>query len=198
MEEAIKLLNCLYCRTDVEHYSQTQEFKNNQAEMQKKRLKTRLKNGTASFGRKCSECEREDLNPMNSSGLCPRCYINLWTVDRYKNDIQFKLASALRGRLRMALHGNKKVGSAVDLLGCSVEDFKLHLESRFTDGMSWDNYGHGVDKWNMDHMVALYHFDLTDLQDLKKACHYTNIQPMWHSENCSWGAKIKIPLESKT
>ena len=55
--------------------------------------------------------------------------------------------------------------------------------------MSWDNYG--IEGWHMDHIIALANFDLQDPEQFKRACHYTNLQPMWAKENISWGAKNK-------
>lgn len=98
-----------------------------------------------------------------------------------KNNIQTRLATALRIRLLSALKGNFKKGSAIDALGCSIFELKIYLESKFTPGMSWKNYGQKG--WHIDHIVPLSLFDLTNVEDLNKACHYTNLQPMWWREN---------------
>lgn len=92
-----------------------------------------------------------------------------------------KISRNLRARLNKAVQKNYKSGSAVRDLGCSVEDFKAHIESKWTQGMSWDNYGRSG--WHFDHVVPLCRFNLQDPIELKKACHYTNIQPMWASDN---------------
>lgn len=96
-------------------------------------------------------------------------------------DEKFRLARNLRKRLRSAMKDNFKTGSAVSDLGCSIEDFKLYLESKFSDGMSWDNYGR--EGWHIDHILPLSKFDLTNQEELKKACHYTNLQPLWARDN---------------
>jgi hypothetical protein len=85
----------------------------------------------------------------------------------------------LRKRLNFAIKNNQKSGSAVKDLGCTVQELKIYLESKFTEGMSWDNYG----KWHIDHIIPLNSFDLSDLEQLKKACHYTNLQPLWAEAN---------------
>lgn len=54
--------------------------------------------------------------------------------------------------------------------------------------MSWDN--HGFSTWHVDHKVPLAAFDLTDTEQLTKACHYTNLQPLWAHDNMSKGARI--------
>lgn len=102
-----------------------------------------------------------------------------------KSDPHFKLRLYLRNRLRLALQGNAKRGSAVRLLGCTVEELKLHLEKQFQPGMAWDN--HGLHGWHIDHIKPLIKFDLTDPQQLAEACHFTNLQPLWAKENLSKG-----------
>jgi hypothetical protein len=97
----------------------------------------------------------------------------------------FKLKRLLRHRLRQAIKKNRKVGSAVKDLGCTIEELKVYLESKFQDGMTWDN--HGPDGWHIDHIEPLSRFDLTDYEQLKKACHYTNLQPLWAEDNIRKG-----------
>lgn len=98
---------------------------------------------------------------------------------------EYKLRQNLRNRLRMALHGNFKSGSAINDLGCTISEFRAHMEAQWHSGMSWTNYGNGHNKWNLDHIIALANFDLSDIIQIKKAVHYTNIQPIWHDENIS-------------
>ena len=76
---------------------------------------------------------------------------------------------------------------AMDLLGCDANYFSSYLESMFTDGMCWDNYGTGQQKWNIDHIIPISSFDLQDIEQAKKAFHFTNCQPMWSSENARKG-----------
>ena len=95
--------------------------------------------------------------------------------ERYHEDLEFKLKTNLRNRLNRALSGNYKAGSAVKELGCSIEELKVYLASRFKPGMDWNNHG----EWHIDHIKDLCLFDLTNPEDFKKACHYTNLQPLW-------------------
>lgn len=96
-------------------------------------------------------------------------------------DEKFRLARNLRKRLRSAMKSSFKTGSAVEDLGMSVENFKIYLESKFKEGMTWDNYGRFG--WHIDHIKPLSKFDLTDREQVKIACHYSNLQPMWWNEN---------------
>ena len=121
------------------------------------------------------------------------CEINKDKLKTYrktklKTDVQFKLSCVLRNRLNTAIKENYKIGSAVKDLGCSIDELKAYLESKFRTGMTWDNYGH--QGWHIDHIKPLASFDLTDRNQLLEACHYTNLQPLWANENLSKGDKI--------
>jgi len=98
-------------------------------------------------------------------------------ADYRNNNLSHKIAHSLRVRLRRVV----KTGSAVKNLGCSIPEFLAHLESKFTTGMSWDNYG----KWHIDHIKPLSSYDLTNPEQLILACHYSNLQPLWAAENIS-------------
>jgi hypothetical protein len=111
---------------------------------------------------------------------------------RMATDIQYRLRHNLRNRVRRAFEKNYKSGSALALLGCSIEYLKAHLERQFTNGMSWDNMGKGGGKWNIDHTVPLSDFDLSDPEQAKIACNYKNLQPLWESDNFKKNARHPI------
>lgn len=106
---------------------------------------------------------------------------------------QSKLAKRLRTRLFLAVKNDWKSGSAVGDLGCSVEELKTHIESKFVDGMTWENWGVGPGKWHIDHIAPLAAFDLEDRQHLVLACHYLNLRPLWSEENLA--KSDKFPFE---
>jgi hypothetical protein len=99
--------------------------------------------------------------------------------ERYYNDVNYRLAINLRNRLNIAIDRGYKAGSAVRDLGCIISELKTHLESLFEPGMTWDNYG----KWHIDHKKPLNKFDLSNYEDLKEACNYKNLQPLWAEDN---------------
>jgi hypothetical protein len=100
-----------------------------------------------------------------------------------KKNVNARLSRSLRSRLKSALRGNYKSGSAVKDLGCSIDELKVYLESKFEPGMSWEN--HGFYGWHIDHIKPLSSFDLTDKEQLLQAVHYTNLQPLWAEDNLS-------------
>ena len=105
----------------------------------------------------------------------------------YHNNIQYKLTTLIRSRLRFAIKNKSKQGSAIKNLGCSVDELKTYLENKFQEGMTWDNWS--SDGWHLDHIKPLCHFNLEDPKQLAEACHYTNLQPLWSYDNISKGNK---------
>lgn len=114
---------------------------------------------------------------------------------RYHTDIIFKIKERLRSRLYHALIKQSvlKTQKTLELLGCTPQELKEYLESKFQEGMSWDNYG--KDGWHMDHIIPCDSFDLIIEEEQKKCFHYSNLQPLWAEDNLSknnklnWGKK---------
>lgn len=102
---------------------------------------------------------------------------------RYREDLGYRLRRRISGRVRMAVSKCYRNSSAIRLLGCSVDDLKRYLESLFLPGMSWENYGQFG--WHIDHVQPVYVFDLTDPDQQKQCFHFTNLQPLWWSDNLS-------------
>jgi hypothetical protein len=110
-----------------------------------------------------------------------------WKINRRKRDPIFRLKESLYARLRLALHGKTKSKSTLELLGCSMDDFKNHLQSKFYTNMSWDNYG---SYWHIDHIIPCSKFDLTKESEQKKCFHYSNLQPLTAEDNLKKGSKL--------
>jgi len=94
-------------------------------------------------------------------------------------DIKFRILCYLRSRIGSALKRNSKITSTVELLSCSVDKLKKHLESQFKSGMTWNNYG----KWHIDHIRPCASFDLSKAEEQKKCFNYKNLQPLWAKDN---------------
>ena len=105
---------------------------------------------------------------------------------QYHTDPLYRIKKILRARLRHALKGKNKSAKTMTLLGCSYTHAKDHLEKQFLPGMTWENQG----KWHIDHMMPCASFDLSDPEQQRRCCHYTNLQPMWGTENISKGDNI--------
>lgn len=103
-------------------------------------------------------------------------------------DPQIALRDNLRSRIRVALNSQSQVKSrtTLHLLGCSIEELKQHLESKFESWMTWENYGKydkERDTWHIDHIKPCSSFDLTDEEQQKQCFHYTNLQPLLAIDN---------------
>ena len=105
---------------------------------------------------------------------------------RRATNLNHRIADNLRRRLNGALSGKIKHGSAVRDLGCSITHFKLYMENQFESGMSWDNYG----RWELDHVLPVSSFDLTDKSQLITAMNWLNYQPLWARDNKAKGHRI--------
>lgn len=116
--------------------------------------------------------------------------LNQYKKIKKATDPQFKLKQILRLRLLDALKRNNttKRHSALELVGCTIEQAKQHLELQFRLNMTWSNHG---DIWEIDHIKPCSSYDLTDIEQQKQCFHYTNLQPLTISENRSKGNKYE-------
>lgn len=106
---------------------------------------------------------------------------------RFQNDINFRILCNLRTRVWRAMRGiGKKSKKTLDLIGCSVDFLKEHLEGQFKSGMSWENYG----KWEIDHIKPCACFDLSKPGEQRECFNYLNLQPLWEKENILKGGRV--------
>jgi hypothetical protein len=105
---------------------------------------------------------------------------------RKQNDHQFAMLTRLRRRLNHFVSGTHKGGKTSELIGCSYEFFIQHIESQFTDGMSW----HNRSEWHIDHVIPCAAFDLSDPEQQRQCFHYSNMRPLWAHENRAKGASL--------
>lgn len=112
-----------------------------------------------------------------------RAYNREYKAKQRLTNLNFKLAELLRSRVSGALKG----GSAIRDLGCTLDQLKEHIEAQFETGMTWQN--HGRTGWHLDHVRPLASFDLSDPDEFQKACHFSNLQPLWAKANLSKGSR---------
>ena len=82
---------------------------------------------------------------------------------------------------------NKKNKRTEEILGCDIFLFRDYIKSKFKEGMTLENYG----DWQIDHIMPLA--TAKTEEDVIRLCHYTNLQPLWASENRE--KSDKIPTE---
>ncbi len=114
-------------------------------------------------------------------------YMKKYNIERRKLDPLFRLISSSRTLVNVALkeNGYKKLSKTETILGCSFQNFKMYLESKFQPWMNWDNYGlyngelnYG---WDIDHIIPISTAKSED--DIIKLSHYTNLQPLCSKVN---------------
>lgn len=107
-------------------------------------------------------------------------------IKRQTNHI-FRLKNNIRSRLIQFLGSCNlhKDNKTFDIVGCSPEFLKEHLEQKFTEGMSWELMGKFI---HVDHIIPLS--SVKTKEEIYKLCHYTNLQPLWAEDNLKKGCKI--------
>ena len=111
----------------------------------------------------------------------------IYEKKRKEIDPNFKLVCTLRTRIGTVLSKIKqdKYMHTMELVGCTIDELKKHLESKFEEGMTWQNHG----EWHIDHIVPCCSFDLTKKINQQVCFNWSNLQPMWGKENLSKSGK---------
>lgn len=139
------------------------------------------------ISKKCKVCE--STKPISEflhffDKMCSTCRTN--QQDNYKE--RNKTASSVRNLIyqsfkRACSSKYRKSQKTEDILGCTIVEFMSHLSSLFEEGMTFENHG----EWHIDHKIPLT--SAKEEEDIKKLCHYTNLQPLWSEDNLSKGGK---------
>jgi len=116
---------------------------------------------------------RPKINKTQSAYVKKRCAV----------DPLFKLRKNTRKMVSRYMLGEKSKRTQ-EIIGCTYEELKLHIEKQFIEGMTWDNYG--FDGWHIDHIKPLAM--ATNQDEVIASNHYTNLQPLWCLDNLSKGA----------
>ena len=113
--------------------------------------------------------------------------ISEYRKNRYWTEPKYRITCYLRSKLHSILKESKS-DNTFNLIGCSPDYFMNYIESKFKDGMTWENYGfHG---WHIDHIIPCNAFDLTKPEEQMKCFHYTNLQPLWAVENLAKNQRV--------
>jgi hypothetical protein len=107
---------------------------------------------------------------------------------RYHRDPAFCMKVRLRRRVRKVIttRGSMKGGTTQELIGCTYQFFVHHIESQFKEGMSWANRH----QWHIDHIIPCAAFDLTQPDEQRKCFHWSNMRPLWSTDNLRKGSKM--------
>lgn len=112
-------------------------------------------------------------------------YQTMYRKKKELRDPVFALSLRMKQAIRFSLFkvGAIKNARTMKTVGCSLEEFKLHIERQFYGGMSWDN----KHKWHIDHIIPLA--TAKTEQDVIALNHFSNLRPLWAKENLAKGAK---------
>lgn len=114
---------------------------------------------------------------------------NIQLNNRRAKDPKFRLDCNLSSALSEALKGNKKGKHWQEVVGYSLNDLVLHLESQFDSKMNWNNYG---SYWHIDHILPRSYFKYENHTDesFKKCWSLSNLRPLEAIENIRKGNKL--------
>jgi len=137
---------------------------------------------------RCKECGGSQICIHNKrKSQCKECGGNsICEHNRQKSrckicDPQGHLADIVRSSVYRALQSDKEKHS-IEYLGCSIQNFKEHIEKQFTEGMTWDNHG----EWHIDHIIPLKYENPT-IEEMIERLHWENTQPLWATDNKAKG-----------
>ena len=179
-------------KADRIKYFQSDAHKAYQKKYRKEYAKTHQLSDKAKAYQSTYQKERKKSDPIFKLKLNAR--MNAYRKKRIKSDPIFKLVVNARTRLNVVLKTKniKKMNSTIELFGCTPKFLKEYLEKQFyphpitNEKMTWQN--HTLHGWHVDHIDPL---DLAMIpEDVVVLAHYTNLQPMWATENMKKGNKI--------
>jgi len=124
-----------------------------------------------------------------------REYCNKYANDRYHSNITVKLSVCVSSVMYYSLKGNKNGSHWEDLVDFDLEMLIEHLESKFVEGMNWDNYG---SDWEIDHIrpITSFNFVSYDDPDFKICWSLANLQPLWKYLNRIKSDKISEEFDN--
>jgi len=111
--------------------------------------------------------------------------IAIYATHKRKTDVNWRLRLNLRNRVYLVLKGYSKSAHTMELIGCTIDELWVHLESKFQPWMTRENYG----LWHVDHIKACAKFNLADPAQQRICFHWSNLQPLWAHDNLSKGAR---------
>ena len=102
---------------------------------------------------------------------------------RIHNDVCYALSHRMRTLIYQVLRGKKRNKSWKELVGYAPDDLRLHLESKFADGMTWKKFRNG--KIHIDHIIPIDFFQYSSPEEVEfKMCwRLENLQPLWAKDN---------------
>lgn len=132
------------------------------------------------FTSQCKKCRNKYKKQYTSSEKGINTRIK-YQSSKYYGDNEYRLLCNIRSRINSALKASKQLknNKTVQILGCSIKEYKIYFESLFKYGMSWENRS----LWHIDHIKPVDSFDLSNPNEILQCFHYSNTRPLWANEN---------------
>jgi hypothetical protein len=174
---------CKICEKNKRHKRDVKYRDNNRNKVNDsvKKYRENNKEKIKEYDKKYRQNNKEKINKKN------RIWRNKVSKDPYyiiKNNTSKMISKVIKR------NGYSKKSKTNEILGCSYEEFKEHIESKWEDWMNWNNYGNPKDgileenkTWDIDHVVPISSAETED--DIIKLNHFTNLQPL-----CSYVNRI--------
>ena len=133
------------------------------------------------------ETYNKRYNQLNRPAL--NFYRRGYQKTRLAIDPAFKLRRNCSRLIHHVLNGAKGNFSILDYLDFTMDELKIHLESKFDDEMSWGNYG---SYWHIDHIIPQSLLPYTSMEDenFQKCWALDNLQPLEARANLKKGNKV--------
>ena len=109
----------------------------------------------------------------------------IYTNNRYKTDINYRLNCKARSRTYKTSKGMTKQSSSINILGIDIDLYRKWLEFQFTPEMNWENI-------EIDHVKPICMFDVTKDEELKEAFNRRNTQPLLKQDHVQKGIKFNF------
>lgn len=164
-------------------------------ELEKRKINPEYKAKRSETSRRCHAKKRKDpnfvlLSKKKNKEWYAKPESKKWVAEYNKRRIAenptIAIAERVRGRIKDAFRrmGYTKKSKTSEIIGCSFDELKSHIERQFMRGMNWENRN----KWHIDHIIPLSSAKNED--DVIKLSHFTNLRPLWAKENQRKNAKI--------
>jgi len=188
-KEYYKKSNKKYYKNNKEHYKKSKKkYYQNNKEYYKKSNKKYYKNNKEhikKYHKKYYKNNKEHIKKYHKKYRQDnkeyfKKYYKKYKNNRRATDVNFRITTNLRNRLYCAIKNNQKAGHTIELLGCSIDQFKIYMQNMFEPGMTWENYGA---VWHIDHIIPCSFFNMSYPEHQIACFNWQNLQPMFGEEN---------------
>ena len=153
-----------------------------------------LRKDTNKYRNQCKRCRQNKVNSYKRENMAYKQRYNEYRKKRRQTDIQYCMIDRLRARVRKMVNANNasKYYLTMDLLGCTMDYFKVHLTSKFYGDMIWEKKN-----FVLDHIIPCSWFNLSNPKHQKICFNYKNIQPLTDEDNSKKSDKVWVEYNLK-